>query len=141
MSTSISVQDQLDIHHLLARAACALDEHAMDRLTAVFTQDASFSMRIAGGDLLGPFEGRQAIMDMMAGAVATQSDQRRHVVSNIYFGATGDAWAEVNSNLTLLATEEGVLRVLSAGVYQDRVVATTDGWLLQRRHLELDKSY
>lgn len=142
MSHTLSLQDQLDIQYLLARAGAALDKHAMDELGALFTDNASFSLRIAGGDLVGPFEGRGAIVDMMSAAVAMQTDQRRHMISNVFFGShSPDGAMEVTSSLTLLATEGGVIQLLSAGVYHDRVVHTDAGWLLLSRHLELDTPY
>lgn len=142
MTHPLSVEEKLAVHELLSRAAYALDEHAMDDLAGVFAENASFSMRIAGGDLVGPFEGRSAIMDMMNGAVSVQTDKRRHVVSNIFFGARDqDGAVEVVSNLTLLATENGEIRLLSAGVYHDRVAHIDGGWKLLGRHLELDKPY
>lgn len=142
MSQSLPLQDQLDIQYLLSRAAYSLDEHAIDDLGALFAENAGFSMRIAGGDLVGPFEGRSAIMDMMNSAVSAQTDKRRHVVSNVFFGEKSDDGAvEVISNLTLLATENGEIRLLTAGVYHDRVLHTGNGWQICKRHLELDKPY
>lgn len=142
MSHTLSTQNQLDIHYLLARAGAALDAHALDDLGALFAENASFSLRIAGGDLVGPFEGRAAINDMISTAVSAQTDQRRHVVSNVFFGAEdGDGAVSVTSNLTLMATEDGEIRLLSAGVYHDRVILVETGWVLLARHLELDKAY
>lgn len=142
MSQSLPLQDQLEIQYLLSRAAYALDEHAMDDLGALFADNASFSMRIAGGDLIGPFEGRGAIIDMMSNAVSAQTDKRRHVVSNVFFGKQSDDGAvEVISNLTLVATENGEIQLLTAGVYHDRVTHADSGWQILKRHLELDKPY
>lgn len=45
------------------------------------------------------------------------------------------------ANLTLFATENGEISLLSAGVYHDRVVWREGSWQLLQRHLELDKSY
>lgn len=142
MNQAITADEQLAIHSLLARAAYFLDEHAMDDLAGLFCERASFSMRIAGGELVGPFEGRSAIMEMMNGAVSVQTDKRRHVVSNVFFGGRGDDGSvEVTSNLTLMATEHGEIRLLTAGVYHDRVLPVEGEWKLLGRHLELDKSY
>lgn len=142
MSHDLTTQDQLDIQYLLARAGSALDAHAMDELGILFAGNASFSLRIARGDLMGPFEGRSAIIDMMTDAVSQQTDQRRHVISNVFFGGRDeDGAVEVTSNLTLLATEDGAIRLLSAGVYHDRVIRSDAGWQLLARHLELDTAY
>ncbi|MEQ9463194.1 MAG: nuclear transport factor 2 family protein [Haliea sp.] len=143
MTAALDSNEKLAIHELLARAAYALDERDVEMLAASFAADASFSMRIAGGDLIGPFESREGIMQLMTGSMAEQTDKRRHVVSNIFFPA--DTGAEegiaVVSNLTLFATENGAISLLTAGVYHDRVVRREGAWELLQRHLELDKSY
>ncbi|MDO8860458.1 nuclear transport factor 2 family protein [Haliea sp. E1-2-M8] len=143
MTSVLDTEEKLAIHELLSRAAYALDERDVEMLAASFAEDASFSMRIAGGDLIGPFETREGIMQLMTGAMAEQTDKRRHVVSNIFFPAdTGsEEGVTVVSNLTLFATENGAISLLSAGVYQDRVVQREGVWQLLQRHLELDKSY
>ena len=80
-------------------------------------------------------------MQLMTDSMATQTDQRRHCVSNLFFDDSGSGALEVVSNLTLLATENGEICLLSAGVYRDQVVKGEAGWQLHRRHLELDRPY
>ena len=100
---SLSVEQKLLIHELLGRAALAYDERDMATLEAGLAANATMSMRIADGDLIGPFEGREAIMKLFADSMAQQNDVRRHVVSNIFFDESGEHPVAV-SNLTLLAT-------------------------------------
>jgi len=139
--SGLSTEDKLAIHELLARAAYALDERDMEMLAGTFAADARFTLRIAGGDLIGPFEGRDGIMQLMRGATAEQTDKRRHVISNVFFEAATEQRAVVVSNLTLMATEHGAIQLLSAGVYRDEVSRGEHGWELLRRHLDLDKTY
>jgi len=143
MTAKLDTAAKLAIHELLSRAAYALDERDLEMLAASFASDAAFTMRIGGGDLIGPFETREGIMQLMTGAMAEQTDKRRHVVSNIFFPADSGAGegVVVVSNLTLFATEDGEIALLSAGVYRDRVVQRDGAWQLLQRHLELDKSY
>jgi 3-phenylpropionate/cinnamic acid dioxygenase small subunit len=141
MTETLSLADRLAIGELLNRAAYALDEREVEMLADCFDADAHFSLRIAGGGLLGPFEGREQIMKLMTDAMAQQTDQRRHVISNLFF-TRGDARsAEALSNLTLFATEGGETAVLSAGVYRDELLKRESGWVLHRRHLDLDRPY
>ena len=98
-------------------------------------------MRIAGGDLVGPFEGREAIMGLMTGSMAEQTDVRRHVVSNIIFTELSDDRASVISNLTLFATENGEIQLMSAGIYRDTCARVDGTWVLAERHLDLDKAH
>ena len=45
------------------------------------------------------------------------------------------------SNLTLFGTENGVIRLISAALYRDRVVRRDGRWLLAERSIELDLPY
>ena len=137
---SLSLEEKLSIHELLSRAAFAYDEREVPMLEACFARDASLSMRIAGGALVGPFEGREAVMGLMTGSMAEQTDVRRHVVSNIFFDESGDHPVAI-SNLTLMATEDGEIELLSAGIYRDTVIVEDGEWRVANRHIELDKAY
>jgi hypothetical protein len=137
---SLSVEEKLAIHELLGRAALAYDERDMPTLESGFSANANLSMRIAGGDLIGPFEGREAIMKLFTDSMAEQTDVRRHVVSNIFFDESGEQPVAI-SNLTLFATEAGEIDLLTAGIYRDTVVQEDGRWCIARRHIELDKSY
>ena len=137
---SLSSEDKLAVHEVLSRAAYAYDERDMEMLQACFAHAASFTMRIAGGDLVGPFEGRDAVIELMSGSMEAQTDVRRHVVSNIFFDPR-QAEPTAISNLTLFATEEGVIQVLSAGVYRDTLILEEGEWKILQRHIDLDKSY
>ncbi len=138
---SVSLEDKLAIHELLSRSAYGLDERDVDMLAATFAEQANFSMRIARGDLVGPFETRAGIMQLMTDSMAEQTDQRRHVVSNIYFDGESEGNPVVVSNLTLMATENGEIQIISAGVYRDTVTKAAGHWEILDRYLELDKPY
>jgi 3-phenylpropionate/cinnamic acid dioxygenase small subunit len=137
---NISVENKLGIHELLGRAAYAYDESNIKMLEASFSEKSSFTMRIAGGELVGPFEGRDAIIALMTKSMAEQTDVRRHIISNIFF-EDSDIDIKVISNLTLIATENGKIKLLTSGIYYDTVVVEGGDYRLARRHIELDKSY
>lgn len=137
---SLSLENKLAIHELLGLAAYAYDERDMDTLKSSFSRDAIMSMRIARGDLIGPFEGREAIMGLMSSSMASQTDVRRHVISNIFFRETGEQ-PVVISNLTLVATENGKAALLAAGIYSDTLTQEDGAWRICRRHVELDSPY
>jgi hypothetical protein len=137
---SLALEQKLAIHELLGRAAYAYDERDMAMLESSFASAATMSMRIAGGDLIGPFEGRDAIMQLMHNSMAQQTDVRRHVISNIFFEEESGQPVVV-SNLTLVATENGKAALLAAGVYRDTLVEEAGSWRILKRHVELDSSY
>lgn len=133
--------NKLAIHELLSRAAYGLDEHDLGKIEACFAPEANMIVRIAGQDDVGPFEGREAIMELMSASIAAQTDKRRHVVSNIFFEAEDEAAAKVVSNLTLFATENGENKLVTTGAYRDKVIKVGDDWLIADRDLSLDMPF
>ena len=112
----------------------------MPMLECCFSKDASSSMRIAGGDMVGPFESRDAVMGLMISSMSEQTDVRRHLISNMFFDNTNTE-TKVISNLTLMATDKGELQALTTGVYYDSVIEEAGNWCILKRHIDLDKAY
>ncbi len=132
-----------EFENLLGRASWGYDEADPDLIASCFTADARMAMRIGDrhGDVVGPFEGRDAIRALHADSMAAQTDQRRHNLSNIWIDKETADEATVVSNLTLLSVEDGALRVLSCGWYRDRIVHEDDTWRIADRYLYLDLPY
>ena len=135
-----SAEDRLAITEVLNRMAYYYDEGHLDDLGACFADDAIMSMQIAGGDMVGPFEGRDNIMELYRGAKSSQTDVRRHDITNVMFDTSGDTLS-VTSYLTLFATEHGETKLLTTGVYRDQVAQIGCEWKIIRRHIDLDSAY
>ena len=135
-----SAEDRFAISELLNRMAYFYDENHLDDLATCFAPDAVMSMEIAGGDMAGPFEGRDSIMELYRGAKSSQTDVRRHDITNIMFGAFGETLA-VTSYLTLFATENAETKLLTTGVYRDQIGQTDGEWKISKRHIDLDSAY
>lgn len=133
--------DKFAIHELLGRAAYGLDEHDLGRIEACFAPEAVMMINIAGLDPVGPFEGRGAIMQLMKDSITAQTDKRRHVITNIFFEAEADDEATVFSNLTLFGTENGENRLITTGLYRDKIARIDGEWLIASRTIDLDMPY
>ena len=138
---SVDAAARIEIHELLARSAHALDQRDLASLEACFAPDATLVIVIAGG--AGPlrFEGRDKIMGLMRDSIATQTDQRRHVTTNTMVVAESGAEVSLVSNLTLTAVEQGAIRLVTSGLYRDRVRRGASGWVLAERRIDLDMPY
>lgn len=136
----LSSEDRFAISELMARMAYCYDEGELDALEDCFCEDAVVSMRIAGGDIVGPFEGRDNVMGLYRNAKASQSDVRRHDITNLFFN-TSDGAVAATSYLTLFATENGETRLLTTGVYRDQLEQRDGHWKVRRRHIDLDNGY
>jgi 3-phenylpropionate/cinnamic acid dioxygenase small subunit len=137
----METSNKLEIIELLARSAYALDQRKLELLENTFSEGASFVIDINGVDGEVAFSGRQAIMDLMTGSMEEQSDQRRHVVTNVFFETEGDQRAMVVSNVTITSVENGAIRLVTTGLYLDEVVLEDGNWRIGARRIELDMAY
>lgn len=130
------------IENVLNRYSIAYDDNDMAEMADTFAEGAVLSMRIAGGDLIGPFEGKTAVMKLMTDSLASQTDQRRHVTTNVAIRKETEDAATVTSYLTLISVEDGKATLLSTAKYEDELVREGDGaWRFTKRHIELDLPY
>jgi hypothetical protein len=130
------------IENVLNRYSIAYDDNDMAEMADTFAEGAVLSMRIAGGDLIGPFEGKTAVMKLMTDSLASQTDQRRHVTTNMAIRKETEDAASVSSYLTLISVKDGKATVLSTARYDDELVREADGaWRFTKRHIELDLPY
>jgi hypothetical protein len=132
--------DRAAIEDLANRYSLAYDSADLDGIETTFTEDATFSMVIAGGDKLS-FGPREAIMNLMRDSLSSQTDQRRHINSNLIVEGEEDGVTRTKHYLTLVATEEGQISLLSAGLYSSEIVEEGGTLRFRSLHLDLDKAY
>jgi hypothetical protein len=135
------VADHLAVINTLNRWSFGYDLPDFDLMASALTAECELTMRIADGELIGPFSGREACLKLFSDSLAGQSDQRRHLTVNHAFFDEDENRAEVKSVLALLAITAGRIGVLSSGVYSDTVVKDGDGWRIAKRHISLDLPY
>jgi hypothetical protein len=126
---------------MLGKAGWAYDQGDLGYLEAIFADDALFTLSIDGQGQVGNFEGKDTIMGLFKDASESQEDQRRHVISNIFFEDETDSSVTAVSYLTLISISDGALNVISAGVYTDKVESIDGEWLIRHRDLALDLPY
>ena len=129
------------IHELLNRSAYYFDMHDIDSLKSCFTEDANMLVNIADGQSFGPFEGREAIMELMSGTLAVQTDTRRHIICNIFFESEEEDQAVVVSTVVVSSVESGEIGLVTSGVYRDVVKYESGSWQIADRHLDLDMPF
>ncbi|MGM7666530.1 nuclear transport factor 2 family protein [Microbacterium sp. A93] len=130
---------RIAIENLLNTYSLAYDSSDLETMESCFTADAVFSMRIAGQDPVS-FEGRDTIMKLMTDSMAAQTDQRRHINTNLLVSEEGGV-VHTTNYLTLVATENGQIQLLSSGVYRNEIVEEEGSLRLRKLHLDLDKAY
>lgn len=131
--------DRMAIEQLFADYAWPMDTREWPVLATVFTEDASFTITIAGEPAVGPIVGRDEIVEFCSSTVGDQTDQRRHVITNVRIVNETDTSADVYAMLTLIVIADGALDVKSTGVYTTTAVEESDGaWRFSSMLLELD---
>jgi SnoaL-like domain len=133
--------DKQAISEMLGKGGWAYDTPDVDYLADMFTEDGKFDLTIDGMGQVGSFSGRAEIRKLYEDSLASQTDQRRHVVTNIFFEDETDSSVTAMSYLVLIAVKDGALNVLSSGVYKDSVVLDGDVWRIAHRDLHLDLPY
>lgn len=133
--------DRESIRELFADYGYANDERSRELLARLLAADASFEIAIPDqGVELGPFEGAAAVEEFIMADLTAQSDQRRHVITNLRFENETDDSADVRAYLSLHVTAGGTLAVRCAGVYHASVVLDGEAWKLRRIALRLDSA-
>lgn len=72
-----------EVQQVLHRYSWGVDDRLPDVLASVFTADAVWEGSVMDEVRVGPFVGRDAVMDWFTRFWPVQKDQRRHVFSNL----------------------------------------------------------
>jgi uncharacterized protein (TIGR02246 family) len=129
------------VAELLAGYAAANDLRDVGLISECFTPDGAFILHIAGSDTIGPLQPRRDLLAFFGAAFGAQSDQRRHVVTNVRLLESDDDRARVEAYLTLIVTDGGRTALQSAGRYDAEVVRDVRGWRFRSLTLFLDSPF
>ncbi|MBM3677576.1 MAG: nuclear transport factor 2 family protein [Actinobacteria bacterium] len=133
--------DRDAIEQLFADYGWPMDTREWPVLSTVFTEDATFTITIAGDEAVS-ITGRDAIVEFCSSTVNAQTDQRRHVITNIRHANETATSADVYAILTLIVVTDGELEVKSSGLYRTKVVKESDRrWRFAHMLLELDRTF
>jgi hypothetical protein len=120
---SLSADDAIEIHELVARYAHLIDGKAFRELGLVFADDATFDASDFGRP---PRTGIDAIIDLMA---HEHGHPLAHHSTNVVLEGRSDGSVDVRSK-GLAVLQDGSLRSLT---YEDVAIRTMEGWRIQTR--------
>lgn len=127
--------DQL--YETMARFLLGVDEQDAGLIRSVLTEDAQTGM-VLDGERMGPPPGREGIVGYLQDFWKTQTDQRRHVLSNAVVESESPTAAVVGFYLTLYATKDRALRPVATGRYRTQFVLEDGRAAIRRIDLVLD---
>ena len=133
--------DRAKITDLWGDYGAGNDQRDFGLLESCFTEDASFTVHIADGDTVGPFQPRKDVMEFFRAALGTQTDRRRHVLTNFRYLEDDTDRARVAAYLSLIVTDQGATVTKSAGVYDNEVVLDQGRWRFRSVILDLDAPF
>jgi len=133
--------DRADFCERIARYCWAYDERRIDRLRDCFTPDAIWEGTVLGQVSIGPFEGRDAIVDWLSKFWPHQRDQRRHMLLNTIVEEQTAVTATTLSYLLLMASTGEAVSVESMGFYRTTFCRQDLAWRISRLTAGFDKPF
>ena len=122
---------------LMARFLLGVDEQDSAVIRSVLAEDAETCMFL-DGEKMGPPPGREGIVAYLADFWRTQTDQRRHVLSNAIVESETPGAEVLSFYLTLYATKDRKLRPIATGRYRVRFVSKDGDVRIRSIELALD---
>lgn len=143
--TEISVEDQLQIHELIAKYSFAWDGADIEGFAALFTDAAVCRFYLNGAEtpdteISGRQALRQAVIDR-AGFFKEIGMITKHFMPNSVITPVGPNAAQVRTQAMISWQMKGVdlaPRPVQAGYYHSEVVRTSDGWKFAARDVLLN---
>ena len=129
------MSDMQTVEQLFATYAWSMDSKEFELFDEVFSEDSTFVVSIAG-TVAASFEGRAATVDFIRSTTLEQTDQRRHVITNVRL-----VGAKATATLTLLVVDNGELILKSCGVYTVDLVQENGEWRFGAMDLALDLGF
>ena len=121
---SLSAQDRLAVHELIALHGHLVDDRRSDELARLLTEDAVYDLEDYG---MGVVAGLPALRRLFEEAPGEQPIG--HHVTNVMITEHADGAARVRSKGLAVMADGRAAPV----VYSDRVVRTPDGWRIAHR--------
>ena len=129
------MSDMQTVEQLFSTYAWSMDSKEFELFDEVFSEDSTFVVSIAG-TVAASLEGRAATVDFIRSTTLEQTDQRRHVITNVRLA--GD---KATATLTLLVVDNGELILKSCGVYTVDLVQENGEWRFGAMDLALDLGF
>ena len=124
--------DRLAIAEQVHLYGWGYDERDRDLLGGCFTEDGIWEGTIMGADTVGPFTGRAEVVDFLTGFWDEQTDQRRHIFTNVVVSDVTESSAVVHAYLLLTASTGGVMSPITTGPYRFEMQNDDGVWRIAR---------
>ncbi len=127
-----TVADRLAIAERVYMYGWGYDERDRQLLADCFTEDGTWEGRIMGTDNVGPFVGRDALVDFLTAFWDEQTDQRRHIFTNVVVSDLTDTSGVAHAYLMLTASTGGEMKPVTNGPYRMEMRNDAGIWRISR---------
>lgn len=125
--------DRSLIAEQIYRYGWSYDERDLSGLGECFSLNGVWEGLIMGEIPVGPFTGRESIVAWLTDFWKEQTDQRRHIFTNIVLDDLTPNSATAHAYLLLLASSNATLIPQTTGPYRFEMLKESDGvWRIQR---------
>jgi hypothetical protein len=124
--------DRVMIAERVHRYGWGYDERDRELLADCFTEDGVWEGSVMGGEAVGPFTGRDAVVEFLVGFWAIQTDQRRHIFTNVVVDELGPSEAVAHAYLLLTASTGGAMQPVTNGPYRLHLRKESGNWRIAR---------
>jgi len=138
-TTVAEIADRMLAQETAVRYAVAYDERRLDVIDALVVDDVSFSYRVGAGPL-ETVSGRQEVLTWLGEVMASQSDQRRHLVGSILVEHLTADRATVVAYSEIIGIED-VAALVTTTVYVFSLVKRDGRWLISTAVDGLDRPF
>ncbi len=126
------VADRLAIAECIHRYGWGYDERDQAALGGCFTDDGIWQGSVMGLDVIEPHRGRDAVVEFLTGFWAIQTDQRRHIFTNVVVTDLDGSTAVAHAYLLLTASSESVMTPVTTGPYRLEMRKEDGVWRIAR---------
>ena len=135
------VRDRLLVLDVVNRYGWSCDERDIDSLRRTFAEDAVIDGSVAAQVEIGPFKGRETFVKWNEAHMATQDDQRRHMILNPTFVVQTSTTAVVNAYLMLTSVAKGQPRLVTTGLYRFELEKRDGSWMVIHLFAGFDSAF
>ena len=126
-----SLADRLAILDVVQRYGWTYDERRLDVMQELYSEDTVFHGAIWGQPLIEPAVGIEAVLSWQRGWMDQQSDQRRHLITNLLVEEQQSDRAIVLAYMTITSADPTSVQLVATGFYRFTLVRAAGRWLIQ----------
>lgn len=133
--------DRTLIAERIYRYGWAYDERDRALFADCFVDDSVWEGNVMGGTPVGPFVGREAIVEWNTAFWNEQDDQRRHIFSNVIVDDLDGLHATAHAYLLLTSAVHSAMTPVTTGAYRIDVLKESDAWRIKHLTSSFDAAF